>query len=678
MFDNRIVSQSKFTQYPKADRNSELQQLSIAAFSSALLVDRFVFRSEQNIDAGVDGSIELKADERYLNLRAQVQLKGTDSTDTNRDGSISVPVKVSSLRYLLNGSSPIYVLFVAPRNELRYAWARDEQKRLADKNSNWEEQEQVSIKFTSVLDTPGLEEIYERVLEEAQLQARVADVLSAASSLDSVAINIDRATLEVTDAEKAKQILLESGTLIVTAGYPERVERLAGLLDPQTARLSRILLVRAYAEHVSGRYVSALAFLREAQANVRDLSADDQQFLEFMKDACDYQMGQLSLAEFAARIALHQSNTNSRFGLSYRINQLRQEMLSSRDINVRQQRLDELRSVLAEIIEADNNSTVFKLYARAICLEAEGQELTLRFSLESNEAAIKWRLGRPDTLPALAQDYVERFRTWEESVQNLEKEVRTVGHALVLSDTILIRLSVTYFSLLHQHRLGRMLGLEVTVREENFQPLIDQLNAVIQTAMAANRYETELRARMLLADYLELIGRKPEALSLAQEVKVKAAALNYAIPLARAEEHLAGKGPLSASDSVMAPRSEEDKIVDNAGRTDETVRAYALQGLSLYDLPNDRLPALEREYFSLRDAATDRLHWCRHLDRLCDDRHMRSQSTMYKRDPDRICVCLLHGFRSHVPNPEWGIISAAFKKAYCESCKDRNPLQSLT
>jgi hypothetical protein len=661
--------------YPIADRNSELQQLSITAFNSALSVDKFVFRPEPNPDAGVDGHIELKSDGRYLNLRAQVQLKGTDSYKVNREGSISVQVRVSNLRYLLNTPTGLYVLFIAPRKELRYSWAREEQKRLARESPDWEGQENVSIRFESILNEEALEEIYEHIRKEGQLQASVAEILSNASGFESVAVDIDTATLQVTDPEKAKQALLESGTLIVTAGYPERIEGLAALLDPHTARIPRILLVRAYAEHVSGRFISASALLAEVSMHARTLSEDDRQFLEFMRDACDYQTGRITLEEFAERLAKKQQQQTGRFDVSYRINQLRQQLLASRDINVRQAALTALRSLLKDVLESANNSNAFKLHARAVALEAEGQELTLRFSFEAGEAAIKRHLGRPDDLPKLAQVYFDTYSAWEQAILGLQSDAMTVGHPLVVSDTILIRLSVTYYSLLLQHRLGQMLGFAVAVNTKKVQTLVDQLHPVIDAAVKTHRYEAELRAKMLLADYSEFVGRQSEALELATEVKAKAEALKYAIPLARALEHLAGRGPLGAANAVLAPRTEEEKIVGNANMSDETLRAYAAQALRLYDLPPDRLPAMQREYELIRESSRNRLNWCRHLDRRSDDRHMQSQATMYKRDPDQICICHLHSFQSPIPDPDWKVIFGTFKKAYCDSCKDRNPVQ---
>lgn len=105
---------------PKGDRSDDLQQESLTAFRVAMPSERFLFRDERTDDKGVDGSLELKVPAGFTNVRSQVQLKSTDAADLNVDGSLSLSVAVSNLNYLLNGPSPLYVVWIAPRKEFRY------------------------------------------------------------------------------------------------------------------------------------------------------------------------------------------------------------------------------------------------------------------------------------------------------------------------------------------------------------------------------------------------------------------------------------------------------------------------------------------------------------------------------------------------------------------------------
>ena len=112
---------------PKGDRQDSLQQLSLTALRNLLPQDRFLIRDERADDKGVDVSLEAKiaktADkEQFTNCRAQAQLKSTDSIKQNQDGSVSHPLDVSNLNYLLNGPCPIYFLWIEPAKQMRYAW----------------------------------------------------------------------------------------------------------------------------------------------------------------------------------------------------------------------------------------------------------------------------------------------------------------------------------------------------------------------------------------------------------------------------------------------------------------------------------------------------------------------------------------------------------------------------
>ena len=156
---------------PKADRNSE---------------EKFIFRDERINDTGVDGSVELKINSRSTNLRAQVQLKSTESNDRNKDDSISIPVTVANLNYLLNGPSPLYVLLIAQNGELRFVWARDERKRLEGTNPDWLEQDYVTLRFQSLLHAGSIDQIHERIQKEGCKDRSPLQTSQAASSVQTV------------------------------------------------------------------------------------------------------------------------------------------------------------------------------------------------------------------------------------------------------------------------------------------------------------------------------------------------------------------------------------------------------------------------------------------------------------------------------------------------------------
>lgn len=215
---------------PKVLRTDELEQQSIDALKLALPKDRFLFR-EENRDKGVDASIELLVDSQAMNLRSQVQLKSTDSVKSNRDGSVSYQIETSNLNYLLyGGNAAIYVLYIAPRNELRFIWATDERKRLDQENPGWMQQQTVVIRFRNILTLEATEQIYLRILQEGKLHKEINDYLSRASFNEQVTVNINAETLETIDPDETKEMLLSSGITMVCSGYGSLVLRAIEIL----------------------------------------------------------------------------------------------------------------------------------------------------------------------------------------------------------------------------------------------------------------------------------------------------------------------------------------------------------------------------------------------------------------------------------------------------------------
>ncbi|ADO70285.1 DUF4365 domain-containing protein [Stigmatella aurantiaca] len=155
---------------PRAERSNELERECIAELQRRLPVDRLVFRREGSDDFGVDGALELLVGGFATNFRADAQLKATDHPQFNRDGTLSLAVDVSNLNYLLNGLSPIYLLYVAPMGEIFYAWGQDEKRRIETSSSRWREQKTVVVRFARRMDVAGVDDICERIREESSIR----------------------------------------------------------------------------------------------------------------------------------------------------------------------------------------------------------------------------------------------------------------------------------------------------------------------------------------------------------------------------------------------------------------------------------------------------------------------------------------------------------------------------
>lgn len=657
---------------PIADRNSELQRRSLGALRALLPNDKFVLRDERIDDAGVDVSLELLIDSAYTDLRSQVQIKSTESTPSNRDGTISISIKVSNLNYLLNGPSPLYLLYVAPDNEFRFAWARDERKRLDKINANWIDQKTITLRFVNVLAQDAFDEIHQRIRREAQFRRQVTDILDTAGSLENVAIRIATDTLRITDAAEAKRILQDSGIAVVSSGYASEVKELSKLLSEEDLRLPRILLVLAHAEYMLGRYLTSIAFIKEATLRTEELSEDDQLFLHSLGDACDYQLGRIEASKLIERATESLKNSSSQFSIALKLNRLRHILLNEGDLERRIAFLKELQTLVGEITDSSEYSAAFKLYARISFAEAEGYQVVLLTMRLLGEERIKTNLGRLSGLESIVQTQAERLANWQFDINQILKDAVTQAHPFLLATAVQVQVTIAVHYVTNQYRVSPDALNSPNVRNLLTEAL-ENIEGALDISLKAKNLETELRSRILIADIYELLGRQSEAQEIARNILPKAKAMEYAALAWRAEAHLTGQTLLGKFKELAQPKSEEEWAAINANFSDREVRKYAQKILEMAELPAERLPILERDCFSRRDISNEKFSWCRHLELIQDLEHEGQPATHFAKDPTRYGKCLLLGYESRIGNADWGTVIRAFKRTYCEGCIERNP-----
>ena len=664
---------------PRVDRQAVLQDLSFTAFEGALPPDKFCFRDERGKDTGVDASIELRLQACSTNFRSQVQMKGTDSQHTNSDRSISLSVAVSNLNYLLNGPAPIYVLYVAPRNELWFLWAHDERRRLDAANPNWWEQQEVTIRFRQRFDAAALDDVYERIRKEGQFRRRVQDTLAWATTSERIVIGVNTQTLATTDPEQVYEFLSTSGMTAVAAGYGLQVIDLARLLNPSAAQEARIHLVGAYAHFTLGRYQAALGHVAESELRSADLSADDNAFLASLRDACNCQTGCITVDEYLARQEARERGKSGPSALLHQLDTLRHALLVERDWDRRSALVPQLHAVVDQIVALPEGNIGLKLQAQLALLLIEGVEGVATFSREVGLAQMRAGMGQPpnvNRVRATFRNEGERTKKWEEEIEKAVREALDAKHPLLVGEALLLRATV-HFILVMDRRITliAMNRKAPEMPDSALHPLMQDAEQAIKMFSHAGNLEGELRAKVALADMFDMFGQTAAARSLAQDVLPKARAMGYVRIEAHANEHMASGSMFSQFEKYILSEAARDEDFRLGRASDADIRSFARSCLDAAELPVERLPVVERECFSLRDVAAERLDWCRHLDLIQDKRYTRSRATHYCTDPERWCVCSKHGYESGIPSTDWRAVISAFKQTRCDGCPDREPKQ---
>lgn len=652
---------------PKRDPYKTNEELSIDALRAALPKDKFLFRGEQN-DEGVDGSIELLTESNSLNLRAQVQLKSKVQGKVNADGSISVSVDVSNLNYLLNGLSPIYLLYVVKTGELRFAWARDEQERLNREGPGWERQKQVGIRFIEILTPQTVDQIYDRILSENCMHRAVHERLARATIGEPVRISIDPESLVVSDPLEIYDRLLTSGLSIVSAGYGSVVLDQIELLSVKAARSPRIQLVKAYAMSTQGRYLGALSLLQEVALHEADLPNDDRRFATYLRDFCEYSAGMISLPEYGERQRRWENEGDGGYALAHRSLELYQRALAELNPILRKQLLADLRSVTSEMLRHDEIPAALKLEARIELLRIEGSQLSVRSLQEMFLGQGPKEIGRREIQSAL-QPLEDLWPRWEEEAVDLTAQAVASRHPFVIAAALSTHAAIITERLECIERANILLGGSFDLPSQSIELAIKKASRALNIYMRAGALDNELRCKLLIADLLVLARQVDKAQEIAREVLPKAEAFDYADLQAQAEEYIAGHTMLTRCEEMRAQLGPDpDPDVGLAEMTDDEVRQFAIHSPDLARRGDDWLPAIVREYTSQRDVARERLNWCRHLS-------LVAERDSYAMDPERKCVCERFNHMSSIAQRDWPSVISAFKRVYCAGCADRDPKQ---
>ncbi len=654
---------------PRADGGAELQRESIQVLKSALAAGEWVVRDERESDFGVDLALEIVAAGAATNFRSQVQLKGRSGLSPNTDGSYSVPVSTSNLNYLLNGVTPLYVLYRPEGRELRYAFARDEHQRIEQSKPEWKTQGEITIHFASRLDGTALELIRERILREQRAMRKLHDL--ASSLAPGTRIAVDTTTLELTSPREVERFLLDRGMSATAFGFGNKIVSMCSVLgDGPFAANPKLALVRGYAEFSRTHYLRADPWLREAMLGAERLAPEERHFLQFLVEAVDLAFGRTSADEFRARTAEWRSNAPPEMAAQYDLLDrwlLRASAATEDDVRRRDAAL---RGAIARARAFGDKSPSLARQAELLQLFSEAQETVMDLSdkVVASQDPRLWSLRfqePPQTAIARESDKFNALRgRLTVLLQQLQKslDVPSLCEALHTCD------------LVDEMFLGYMtMAAQVTGAHAPAVPnaLVERARQTAAFARSNDQLEVWLRAGLVESDLEDLRGNVEGSKVVSRRVMEQARALRMADI-----ERIARRSLEQGGMHSVRKREIEAACADNLDSwflslSPADIERMTLDTLEMFHLPHSSLRFLRESLDCETDGARERYGWCRHLRTL--ERDTDDQIPPFSRSPERCCRCERFGTQSVITGPDWRALISAFKGACCAGCSVREP-----
>lgn len=661
---------------PKSDENARLQRESIKALNRLLFgVNDLVLRDERIEDYGVDFSFEMNVASKMTNFRAQVQMKASAGIRVTKDGYVPLQVDTTNLNYLLYGTSPIYILWDAQKDEFWYVWAQEENRRLLRENPSWTEQNSLTLQFRDRFTREVVPSIVDRVLREGRQLRGIRDRLARATEGEPVIIRIDANSLQITDASMAKSLLLASGTAIVAAGYPQQVLELIRLVDTTTRDLPRIELTTGYAEYMLGNHWKAIGHLRRAMARGSELSARDNSFLGNIKDASELHVGLIDPATYEQRMNERASTLSGIEALEAEQDALFSQCVRTTDLTRRSELSKKLRAVTERILKEPQLPGAIKLEAKLLLLFVEGVEANLAATQTEFAAEIRSELfpgddlGVTKTLLKARQPHLQ----WEAQAAEALKEAYEFNHPILIFQALTVSLKIRIGRLFEEsmeaitHESAYTVGPAARARVQR------DLDEAVKLNAASGSIEGKLQLAELQADFLEVQGDRGAAKALAAKTYPEALAMGFGPIAEHAKRLLEDDSLLLRWRRTYELLRAEDSDVQHANQTDEELSRVARQLLRSVESPPARLDVIEDLLRSFRRISRERVEWCRHLQILEDLTMTRDPTTAYSELPTRKCDCAKFTYVTKNASVDAAAVITEFKQTFCASCPARDP-----
>jgi hypothetical protein len=217
---------------------------------------------------------------------------------------------------------------------------------------------------------------------------------------------------------------------------------------------------------------------------------------------------------------------------------------------------------------------------------------------------------------------------------------------------------------------------DILIAPDNVVHFRKRLEDAIGIFQRAGFLESEIWAKLSLADWLEVAGETEGPKSIAAEVHPVAVAMGYRQQIVRADDYLTGRTEFQKTMEYLT--TERNTDAEMASATDHKLKLYVDKSMAGMGVPESCRAVVERNWLAMREIAREKMRWCRHLDMVEAGGTDGSAETAFASDPERRCVCRKFQYVSRFQTPDLAILLVAFKNAYCQDCLAKEPKETAS
>jgi len=406
---------------PISNSNEDLE--TISRNKLALLFDPALFelRHEEKRDKGIDLFVEIKQNGAYTNFRFAIQLKSTSSTKPNKDNSVSYPVEVSNINYLLNYGMPAYYILYEHTSERFYIENVNQVNQSLFKKHNASNfPKNFNIRFSKLFTPELIHEIYNHTLDSGVLLRKLNSHLRLSSSNSIKGITIDDDN-DVYSVEQNIAFINHFGFKLLDDAEFKRIVEIEQRTHPRTHASATFNLVCGVAYYHQANLFKAVDLLKMAQKESAGFDTDTQSLLNYILLDAKYSLGMIEKKDFKEQLSqlMDSKDTGSFLKIEKAYNTFSKNGM--KDI----ERMKLFYKAIEQILSEDSFDDKTRAMAYGRTLEAES--IILINDLCEN-MIILICMGVPDLLKtntfkkwlALEESYLKRFNSLVEFATNQE------------------------------------------------------------------------------------------------------------------------------------------------------------------------------------------------------------------------------------------------------------------